>query len=52
MTLDDANGSDLDRLLLEQEFIRGDTEPPELEWDESEVAILVDGIIGQQRTMN
>ena len=52
MTLDDVYGSDLDRLLLEQEFIRGDTEPPELEWDESEVAILVDGIMGQQRTMN
>jgi hypothetical protein len=49
MTLDDVCGSDLDRFPLEQEFAWGDADPPELEWDESEVATLVDGIMGQQR---
>jgi hypothetical protein len=49
MTLDDVYGSDLDRFPLEQEANWGDNTPPELEWDESEVATLVDGIMGQQR---
>jgi hypothetical protein len=51
MTLDDVYGSDLDRFPLEQELTWDDSEPLELEWDESEVAVLVDGIMGQQRTM-
>lgn len=49
MILDDVYGGDLDRFPLEQEFTLGDAELPELEWDESEVATLVDGIMGQQR---
>jgi len=49
MTLDDVYGSDLDQFPFELETDGRDTDFPQLEWDESEVSILVDGIIGRHR---
>jgi hypothetical protein len=49
MRLHDVYGSDLDRFSLEREVAWRDFDPPQLEWDESEVSALVDDIVAQHR---
>ena len=49
MSLDDINSSELDCFAQDQDERWDESEPPELEWDESEIAILVSGITARQR---
>ena len=49
MMLDDVYGSELDEILARQEAAWRDREPPELEWDESEVSLVVENVLGRSQ---
>ena len=49
MIVDDLYSSNRGQFLAAREADGRDTDPPQLEWDESEVSVLVDEIIGRQR---
>lgn len=46
MVLDDTVGRDIEIPFLEDEAHWLERVPPEVEWDESEVALLVEDIVG------
>ena len=46
MELDDVFGTDLEDALHGNEARWLERTPPELDWDESEVALIVEGIVG------
>ena len=49
MIVDDLYGGNRGQFLAAGDADGRDTDPPELEWDESEVSVLVDEIIGRHR---
>jgi hypothetical protein len=49
MVLDEAVGRDVEDAFLKSETYWFERIPPELEWDESEAALLVTDIVGGSR---
>jgi hypothetical protein len=49
MVIDDAVGRDLEEAFLMNEVHWLERMPPELEWDESEAALVVKAIVGGSR---
>jgi hypothetical protein len=50
MVLNDTVGRNVEDALLRDEVYWLERVPPELEWDESEEALLVEDIVGGSRT--
>ena len=48
MKLHDVYGSDADRFTREREVTWRDFDSPQLDWDDSEIAALVDDIVAQR----
>jgi hypothetical protein len=49
MVLDDTVGRDVEDALLMNEAHWLERMPPEMEWDESEAALLVEDVVGGSR---
>ncbi len=52
MVTDDIIGTDVEDILLKDEARWFEQVPPELEWDESDLALVVQDLVGESRMHN
>ena len=52
MVLDNAVGREVEDVLLKNEALWLDRVPPELEWDESDLALVVRDLVGRSQVRN